>query len=117
KLVEYLGTFDAGFLAVTFDPVNFLANGHDVLASLAALTGRVRHVHVRDARASAGGPKEVAVGAGDVDWFGFVATLDAAGYSGFLIIDRQTGDDRPADLATGVKYLRRFVAPADANLP
>jgi L-ribulose-5-phosphate 3-epimerase len=114
KLVEYLGTFDSGFLSVTFDPVNFLANGHDPVASAAALAGRIAHVHARDARASAGGPKEVAVGSGDVDWMSLVATLESVGFSGYLVVDRQTGDDRPGDLAVGAKFLRRFVGPVEA---
>jgi sugar phosphate isomerase/epimerase len=116
-LGDYLGTFDTGFLGVAFDPVNFLANGHKPLESLAKLIGRVRVIHARDARASAGGPREVAVGAGDVDWTTLVATLDAGGYSGFLVVDRQTGDNRPGDLAVGVKFLRRFLPPTEANFP
>lgn len=114
KLVEYLKSFDTAGLAVAFDPANFLANRHDPVAALAALTGKIGIVHARDVRASAAGAKEVAVGAGDVDWTAVVVTLEAGGYDGYLVVDRQTGDDRPGDLAAGTKFLRRFVTPAEA---
>lgn len=118
KLLEYFQSFDTGSLSVTFDPANFLANGHDPMNSLAKLTSKVAHVHARDARAtSAGGAKEVPVGAGDVDWMSLVATLESVGYAGYLVVDRETGDDRPGDLAAGAKFLRRFVGPVGADFP
>jgi len=117
KLAEYLGTFDTGVLSVAFDPANFLANRHDPLASYTELAGRVAHVHARDVRAGAGGAKEVPVGAGDVDWLSLVAALEAGGYAGYLVVDRETGDDRPKDVAAGVTFLRRFVGPVGAVFP
>ena len=64
---DYLASYDTGSLAVTFDPANFLVNGFDALASLAALSGKVAYTHARDARTAtvSGGAKEVLVGAGD----------------------------------------------------
>ncbi|HEY2786740.1 MAG TPA: sugar phosphate isomerase/epimerase family protein [Fimbriiglobus sp.] len=112
-LKEYLGTFDTGSLAVAFDPANFLANGRDPIASLATLGSTVAHVHARDVRRSAGGAKEVPVGAGDVDWMALVATLESIGYSGYIVVDREIGDDRPGDMAAGTKFLRRFVGPGE----
>jgi L-ribulose-5-phosphate 3-epimerase len=111
KVRDYLGTFDNGGLAVTFDPANFLLNGFDPLASLSALGGRVAYTQARDARTAtvSGGGKEVPVGSGDIEWMIYVATLESVDYRGFLAVDRETGDNRPADVASGVKFLRRFV--------
>jgi sugar phosphate isomerase/epimerase len=108
---DYLAAFDTGGLAINFDPANFLLNGHDPLASLAALAGRVVHTHARDARTAtvSGGAREVPVGAGDIDWMIYVATLESIDYRGYLTVDRETGSDRFADVAAGVSFLRRFV--------
>lgn len=94
---------------VTFDPANFLANGHDPLTSLANLSSLLAHVQARDLRAVASGPKEVPVGAGDVEWVGFLAALDAGGYRGAVVVDREEGSQRAADVANGLKFMQRFV--------
>jgi sugar phosphate isomerase/epimerase len=112
KVRDYLATFDTGSLGVNFDPANFLLNGFDPLASLAALAGKVIHTHARDGRTATvgGGAREVPVGAGDIEWMVYVATLESIDYRGFLTVDRETGDDRFRDVAAGVQFLRRFVA-------
>lgn len=113
-VAEYLDGFGAGGLAVCYDPANFLLNRLDPVAALSALGGRLATVHARDGRATSvsGGGAEVPVGAGDLDWFTLIATLDAVGYAGFLTVDREGGPDRAGDVAAGVKFLRRFV-PAE----
>ena len=110
-MAAYLDGFESGSLRATFDPANFLANGHDPLASLMALGKRVEHVHARDARTNtAGGAKEVAVGAGEVEWMGVAAGLSAIDYRGFVCVER-TGAE--AEVAGSVAFLRRFIpAPA-----
>lgn len=103
----YLDGFESGSLRVTFDPANFLVNGHDPLASLMALGKRVDHVHARDARTStAGGPQEVAVGAGEVEWMGLVAGLSAIDYAGFVCVERSGAE---GEVAGSVSFLRRFI--------
>lgn len=111
KVRDYLATFDRGSLAVNFDPANFLLNGFDPLSSLAALAGKVIHTHARDGRTAtvSGGAREVPVGAGDIEWLLYVATLESIDYRGYLTLDRESGEDRFADVAAGVKFLRRFV--------
>jgi sugar phosphate isomerase/epimerase len=114
KVRDYLAGFDTGSLKVTYDPANMLVNGHDPLANLAPLAGWVAHVHARDAR-SAGlsrGMQEVPVGAGDVEWMAFTATLQVIEYDGFLTVEREQGENRLADLTNGVRFLKRFAGPA-----
>src|SRR5688500_9771414 len=113
KVRDYLNSFDTGSLLANFDPANFLLNGYDPLASLAALAGKVSHTHARDARTATagGGAREVPVGAGDVEWMVYVATLESIDYRGFLTVDRESGEDRYADAAAGVRFLRRFTQP------
>lgn len=108
----YLDGFESGSLRVTFDPANFLMHNHDPLANLMALSGRIAHVHARDARTgtASSGPQEVAVGAGEMEWMGLVAGLSATNYDGFVCVER-TGAE--GDVAAGVSFLRRFIpAPA-----
>lgn len=112
EVSTYLDGFESGSLRVTFDPANFLMNGHDPLTSLMSLSKRVNHVHARDARtgAASSGPKEVAVGAGEVEWMGLVAGLSAIDYCGFVCVER-TGAE--GDVPASVGFLRRFIpAPA-----
>lgn len=113
-LKTYLSSFDTGSLKVTYDPANLLMHGHDPLANLAPLQGWVAHVHARDARLSgiSRGLQEVPVGAGDVDWLAFTATLQVIDFDGFLTVEREQGENKLADVAAGVKFLRRFVTLA-----
>jgi sugar phosphate isomerase/epimerase len=108
---NYLATYDTGSLMVNFDPANFLMNGFDALACAAALAGKVAHTHARDARMAtvSGGPREVPVGAGDIEWMTYIATLESIDYRGYLTVEREAGPTRFADVAAGVKFLRRFV--------
>ena len=110
KVRDYLATFDTGSLKVTFDPANMLINGHDPLANLMPLAGMIAHVQARDARGASvsSGMQEVPLGAGDVEWMAFVATLQVIEYVGFLAVKRDAGENKLADVANGVKFLRRF---------
>ncbi len=113
QVKQYFASFDCGSLKITFDPVNFMLHGHDAMASLMPLTGLVTHVHARDGR-SAGlsrGVQEVPVGAGDIDWMAFTATLQVLEFDGFLTVDREQGENQLADVTSGVNFLKRFVFP------
>lgn len=113
KVRDYLATFNTGSLKINYDPASMLVNGHDPLATLAGLKGWLAHVHARDARAAtvSRGSQEVALGAGDIDWMAFTATLQVIEYEGFVAVERETGQSRLADVANGVKFLRRFLTP------
>jgi L-ribulose-5-phosphate 3-epimerase len=109
--VEYLKSFEVGSLRIAFDPANQLLHKRDPLAELFASSRLLGHVFARDVRlASASAMSdEVPVGAGDIEWMGFIAGLAAHDYSGFVNVKRTTGQNRPADVASGVAFLRRFV--------
>jgi sugar phosphate isomerase/epimerase len=111
-LRAYLDRFDTGSLGVNFDPANMLLNGHNVLESVRALHGKIVHTHAKDARAGrASRPaQEVPLGHGDIDWMAYLAALEEIEYRGWLTIERETGDDRLADITAAVSFLRRFIA-------
>lgn len=96
-------------VGVNFDPANIIL--YDVgepIEALRQLGPRVMQVHVKDAiRTKVKGEwgAEVVVGTGQVDWPKFFATLDAAGFAGYLAIEREAGDSRVADIQRAVKFI------------
>jgi L-ribulose-5-phosphate 3-epimerase len=111
KVRDYLDTFDVGGLGVNFDPANFLLHGHDPAKNVLPLKGKVLHAHARDARVNSvsQGAAEVPLGAGDVEWLGLIGTLTAIEYRGWVVVERETGENKLADVAAGVAFLRRMI--------
>jgi sugar phosphate isomerase/epimerase len=114
KLAAYLASFDSGSLAANLDPANLLLGGFDPHESTRALHGRIAHAHARDARRSSASraAQEVPLGHGDIDWVLFLGTLEEVGYRGWLAVERETGNDRLADVRNGVAFLKRLGAGA-----
>jgi sugar phosphate isomerase/epimerase len=113
-VATYLDSFDVGSLKVNLDPANLLVNGFDPVKGVVPLHRRIAHAHARDARKStiSRSAQEVAVGAGDVNWLGFIAALSAVEYKGFLTIKRETPPaDRLKDVERAVAFLRRMLVP------
>jgi sugar phosphate isomerase/epimerase len=110
-LAAFLDRFDSGGLGANLDPGNLLTHGFDPLAAIRALNRRIVHVHAKDARRASASraAQEVPLGHGDVDWLDFVAVLAEIEYQGYLTVERETGDNRAADVAAGVAFLRRLV--------
>jgi len=50
--------------------------------------------------------KEVPLGEGAVDWDAYLDALEEVGFSGFLTIEREVGDDPEKDIIAAVKFLR-----------
>ncbi|MGC5020727.1 sugar phosphate isomerase/epimerase family protein [Micromonospora sp. DT47] len=94
-------------IAVCLDTGHLLLAGGDPVAAVRRWAGRIGQVHLKDAdlavhervRAAGAGLSDVvaaggfcALGAGDVDFAGVLAGLDAIGYTGWLVIEQ----DAPA---------------------
>jgi sugar phosphate isomerase/epimerase len=108
-LAKMLDSLDTGGLGVNFDPANFLINGFDVFAGLAALARRIVHSHAHDARPVSGAAREVPLGHGDIDWMRYLSELEQYDYHGWIVVERETGDRHLQDVADGVAFLRRLV--------
>jgi sugar phosphate isomerase/epimerase len=110
-LATFLRRFDTGGLGVNLDPANLLMHGFDPCDSARALRGLIRHGHAKDARQSSASrtAQEVPLGHGDIDWMRYLGVLEEVEYRGWLTVERESGDDRLADVAAGVAFLRRFV--------
>jgi sugar phosphate isomerase/epimerase len=111
KLAAFLDRFDTGALGVNLDPANLLLHGFDPYESIQALGRRIVHAHAKDARQdrASRAAQEVPLGHGDIDWMKFLGVLEEVEYRGWLVIERESGDNRLADVAAGVSFLRRLL--------
>ena len=122
-------------IGVNLDPANLaMVGGHDPVEAVRLLAPYIVHTHAKDGRrlkpCSAsevytsfaegaygrlverlgGAPfAEVPLGEGDVKWDAYLAALKAAGYRGFLTIEREVGNDPAADIAKAVRFLRERI--------
>jgi len=111
SLASFLDRLDSGALSVNLDPANLLLHDFDPYESIQALGRRIVHVHAKDARQASAShaAQEVPLGHGDIDWLKLLGTLEEVEYRGWLVIERETGDNRRAEVAAGVAFLRRLV--------
>ena len=102
-------------LKVNFDPANMLLyDMGDPIHAVEILAGRIRSVHLKDAqRPTVPGNwgQEVPLGEGQVDIPRFLRTLQAVGYTGPLMIEREvgTGPARLADIRSGLELARQIL--------
>jgi sugar phosphate isomerase/epimerase len=96
-------------LGVNFDPANMLLyDKGDPVEALQTLGPWIRQIHIKDARRTktrGTWGEEVVVGAGEVDWPAFFAALDKLKYAGDLVIEREAGNQRVADICQAKKVL------------
>lgn len=91
-------------VGVNFDPANMILYGKgNPVAALRGLAPWLVQVHIKDAtRTNFPGTwgAEVAVGSGEVNWPEFFATLHELNFTGNLVIEREAGAQRVADIVT-----------------
>jgi L-ribulose-5-phosphate 3-epimerase len=101
-LVKLLQQLNRPNVGVNFDPANMiLYDKGNPIAALRQLGPWIRQVHIKDAtRTKVPGTwgAEVAAGTGEVDWPAFVATLGQLNFTGDLVIEREAGKRRVADI-------------------
>ncbi len=54
--------------------------------------------------------EEVPLGKGGVEWDAYLAALRETGFSGFLTIEREVGDDPEKDIREAVRFLKEKIA-------
>lgn len=111
-LLELLTKLNKKNVGVNFDPANMILydKGNPVEA-LKLLGSQVKAVHIKDAirtRVTGTWGQEVPVGTGQVDWRAFLATLDQHNFTGNLVIEREAGDQRVADIRFARQTLERI---------
>jgi L-ribulose-5-phosphate 3-epimerase len=113
-LLEVLQKLNKKNVGVNFDPANMiLYDKGNPIEALQVLGGWVRQVHIKDAvRTKVPGTwgAEVPVGTGQVDWCAFIDTLNAHNSTCDLVIEREAGQQRVADIRFARQTLERIAA-------
>lgn len=108
-LSRFLDDLAAPNVGVNFDPANMiLYDMGDPIAGLKTLLPYLQQIHIKDAkRTTTPGTwgEEVVVGTGEVDWPAFMNILKKANYKGALVIEREAGEDRVADILAAKTFL------------
>ncbi len=123
-LRDFLDSLEARGVRVNFDPANLvMVVGDDPAEAVRTLAPYIVHTHAKDGimlrQASPekiysgtedfgpGAPfREVPLGEGNVDFPSYLDALRQAGYSGFLTIEREVGDDPEKDIRAAVEFLK-----------
>ena len=111
ELLEFLDDLGAANVFVNFDPANMILYGAgDPIEAIRTLGRHVRHVHVKDGTASTRPGEqwgeEVPFGTGQVGPQRFLAALHGIGYRGPLVIEREAGNQRMADVRAAIEALK-----------
>ncbi|WP_019534367.1 sugar phosphate isomerase/epimerase family protein [Paenibacillus ginsengihumi] len=138
-LKQFLDTLGSKGVSVNFDPANMvMVTGDDPVAGVKLLKDYIVHTHVKDgirlrevdprivygalgfdpmehekiAEMASGGAafREVPLGEGSVPFDEYFAALQEIGYSGYLTIEREVGDQPEADIRKAVEFIRRYRA-------
>jgi sugar phosphate isomerase/epimerase len=135
RLKAFLDAVGSPGIGVNLDPANLvMVVADDPVAAAKILGPHIVHTHAKDGRQfqpcdpeevygafATGGFaaleermgrlfEEVPLGTGSVDWDAYLAALTEAEYSGFLTIERETGADPAADIATAIQFLKGKIA-------
>lgn len=110
-LSQVLNQIGAGTLGVCYDPASLLIDGFDALEGIGPLANTILIARARDALAgSARQPgREVPLGSGQIDFAGYLAALDQAGYRSVPFV-RRTDPEHPAEeLADAKRRLEQLL--------
>ncbi len=133
RLKEFLDSLSSGGVAVNLDPANLvMVTDDDPVQAVYTLKDYIVHTHAKDgvlirktdprviydffAEGGIGDLrleeyfKEVPLGQGRVDFDAYLKSLREIGYSGFLTIEREVGQNPAADIGMAVNFLRSHPA-------
>jgi sugar phosphate isomerase/epimerase len=111
ELLKFMNDLSSRNVYVNFDPANMLMYGAgDPVEAIEVLGRHIRHVHVKDAVLSKQPGviwgEEVPFGTGQVGAGRFLTALKKVHYTGPLVIEREAGSTRLADVQTAIQTLR-----------
>ena len=127
-LKAFLDSLESTGVAVNLDPANLvMVTGDNPVQAVHNLKKYIVHTHDKDGNLLVkGNPEyiyravhpvpqealgiryfeEVPLGTGSVDFPGYLKALEEIGYTGFLTIEREVGEDPAADISLAANFLR-----------
>ena len=125
-LKTFLDTLHSTGVAVNLDPANLvMVAGDDPVKAVHNLKEYIVHTHAKDGRMLrrvnpetiyngtldfAEAPFiELPLGQGDVDFPAYLRALNDIGYTGYLTIEREVGDDPEGDIRLAVNFLQSLI--------
>ena len=133
-LKAFLDTLESRGVAVNMDPANFvMVTGDDPVQAVYTLKDYIVHTHAKDGRrlfykdpeivygikkeikdvsdtiVEGASFIEVPLGEGDVDFTNYLKALNDIGYTGYLTIEREVGDNPEADIRKAVQFLKERI--------
>ena len=125
-LKTFLDTLHSTGVAVNLDPANLvMVAGDDPVMAVHNLKEYIVHTHAKDGRMLrrvnpetiyngtldfAEAPFiELPLGQGDVDFPAYLSALNDIGYTGYLTIEREVGDDPEGDIRLAVNFLQSLI--------
>ncbi len=107
-LRAFLDSLGAKGMRVNLDPANLvMVAGDDPVAAVHTLKDYIVHTHAKDGVMKPdGGWEELPLGTGGVDWDNYLKALNDIGYTGYLTIEREVGDNPAADIGMAVDFLK-----------
>ena len=110
-LCEFLDSLGAMGVRVNMDPANLvMCVADDPAKGVEILKKYIVHTHAKDgvmvgSMPNPDGWEELPLGQGGVNWDEYLRALDNIGYTGFLTIEREVGDDPEADIRLAKDFL------------
>lgn len=115
ELLQFMRDLSEPNVFINFDPANMILYGAgEPIPAIQLLGKHIKHVHAKDATASAKPGEEwgaeVPLGTGQANVPAFLRALKEVGYTGPLAIEREAGDNRLGDVAYGIEALKKATA-------
>ena len=114
ELLQFLNDLAVRNVHINFDPANMILYGAgDPIEAVQTLGRHIRHVHIKDGTLSkqpgVSWGEEVPFGHGQVGPKRFFNALHDVGYTGPLVIEREAGTNRLADVRTAIESIRSAI--------
>lgn len=110
-LKRLLNDVTEGPIGINLDPAGLVMSENNPVDVYRAVYDKVLSVQLRDGLRDIDGQGiEVPVGRGEVVWDELLALLDEGRFNGWLVASRTTGDDRIADMARAIRFVRNLQA-------
>lgn len=111
-LKSFLDSLGAKGLRVNYDPANLVMVAQDdPVQGVYTLKDYIVHTHAKDGiNKGENSWLEVPLGEGGVDFDKYLAALNDVGYTGYLTIEREVGENPAADIKMAVDFLKEKLA-------